>query len=189
MKKQRTHHQLTVSKLLITLILIFSSLGLINAQEIVYPAIQGYGGVNTVPFETLKPDPTHKYKFVVEISNRIEDKKEVSDYLDYAAKMYNVHIYAGIPAENIELVFVVYSGSTPIVLSNEEYLKRFEVDNPNTELLDELKKNGIRVIVCGQSMMKQNLVPEMIYPSVEMAVSRFTATTDLMQKGYLLFAL
>lgn len=189
MKKQRIHHQLTGTKLLITLILIFSSLGLINAQEIVYPAIQGYGGVNTVPFETLKPDPNQHYKFVVEISNRIEEKKELSDYLDYAAKMYNLHIYTGVPAENIELVFVVYSGSTPIVLSNEEYLKRFEVDNPNAGLLEELKKNGIRVIVCGQSMMKQNLTPAMIYPTVEMAVSRFTATTDLMNKGYLLFSL
>ncbi len=189
MKKQRTHRQLSAAKILIALTLFFSSLGFIYAQEIVYPAIQGYGGVNTVPFETLKPDPTQHYKFVVEISNRIEDKTKVSDYLDYAAKMYNVHIYGGVPKENIELVFVVYAGATPLILSDEEYKKRFEVANPNAELLDELKKNGIRVIVCGQSMMKQNLVPDMIYPSVEMAVSRFTATTDLMQKGYLLFAL
>jgi intracellular sulfur oxidation DsrE/DsrF family protein len=103
--------------------------------------------------------------------------------------MYNVHIYSGVPKENIDLVFVVYAGSTPITISNEEYKKRFEVDNPNAGLLEELKKNGIRVIVCGQSMMKQNLVPDMIYPGVEMAVSRFTATTDLMNKGYLLFSL
>ena len=113
----------------------------------------------------------------------------MSDDLDYAARMYNLHIYAGVPKENLAFVFVVFSGSTPIALSNEEYKKRFGVTNPNAEILEEFKKNGIRIIVCGQSMMKQNLEPSMIYPGVEMAVSRFTATTDLMKKGYLLFAL
>ncbi|RAI94758.1 DsrE family protein [Algoriphagus yeomjeoni] len=178
-----------MKRYLFTLIFICAIAGLSNAQGIVYPAIQGYGGVNEVPFETLKPDPNQKYKFVVELSNSISDKKELAGYLDYAAKMYNVHIYGGIPKENIDMVFVVFAGSTPITMSNEEYKKRFEVANPNSGLLDELERVGIRVIVCGQSMMKQNLVPEMIHPTVEMAVSRFTATTDLMNKGYLLFAL
>lgn len=178
-----------MKKLVLTLIFFCLSLGLIKAQGLIYPAIQGYGGVNEVPFETIKPDPNKKYHFVIEFSNRIEDKKKVSDDLDYAARMYNLHIYAGVPKENIDLAFVVFSGSTSIVLSNEEYKKRFGVENPNSELLDEFKKHGVRVIVCGQSMMKQRLDPDMIYPGVEMAVSRFTATTYLMNNGYLLFTL
>lgn len=178
-----------MKKCLLTLICSVAFIAMTQAQGIVYPAIQGYGGVNEVPFETIKPDPNQKYKFVVEISNGVPDKKELSNYLDYAAKMYNVHIYAGVPKENLEMIFVVYAGATPIILTNEEYQKRFEVANPNAGLLDELKRNGIRVIVCGQSMMKQDLLPTMIYPGVEMAISRFTATTDLMNKGYLLFAL
>ena len=111
----------------------------------------------------------------------------MSDDLDYAARMYNLHSYAGVPKENLALVFVVFSGSTPIALNNEEYKKRFGVANPHAEILEEFKKNGVRIIVCGQPMMKQDLLPNMIYPGVEMAVSRFTATTDLMNKGYLLF--
>ena len=178
-----------MKKYLLTLICLVAFIAMTQAQGMVYPAIQGYGGVEEVPFETIKPDPSQHYKFVVEFGNRIEDKKKVSDDLDYAARMFNLHIYAGVPKENLALVFVVFSGSTPIALSNEEYKKRFGVANPNAEILEEFKKNGIRIIVCGQSMMKQKLEPSMIYPGVEMAVSRFTATTDLMKKGYLLFAL
>lgn len=178
-----------MKKYLLTLLLSCLVGGLLQAQKLVYPAIQGYGGVNEVPFETIKPDPNQQYKFVVEFGNGIQDKKKVSEDLDYAARMYNLHIYAGVTKDKIALAFVVYSGSTSIALSNEEYKKRFGVENPNAELLEELKKNGIRVIVCGQSMMKQDLTPEMIYRGVEMAVSRFTATTDLMNKGYLLFGL
>ena len=178
-----------MKKYLLTLLLSCLVGGLVQAQGIVYPAIQGYGGVNEVPFETIKPDPNQQYKFVIEFGGRIDDKKKVSGNLDYAARMYNLHIYAGVPKENIELVFVVFSGSTSMVLTNEEHKKEYGVENPNAELLDEFKKNGVKVIVCGQSMMKQDLTPAMIYPGVEMAVSRFTATTDLMNKGYLLFGL
>jgi hypothetical protein len=37
--------------------------------------------------------------------------------------------------------------------------------------------------------MKQKLRPEDIYPGVHVALSRITATTDLMEKGYKLFSL
>ncbi len=82
------------------------------------------------------------------------------------------------------MALVIFGGSAPLVLSNEEYQKRFGQPNPNAALLEEFQKNGVQLIVCGQSMMKQKLVPEMIYPGVRMAASRFTATTDLIQKGY-----
>lgn len=71
-----------------------------------------------------------------------------------------------------------------MVIANPMYNKRFDQVNPNGALVDELLRNGIQVIVCGQSMMKQDLLPEDIYPGVRMAVSRFTATTDLIGKGY-----
>jgi len=173
-----------MNKSIILLLLIIFSTAVSHAQDMVFPAIQGYGGVIPVPFETEKPDPSKQYKFVIELGNRLEDKTKVADMLDYAARMYNLHRYAGVPKENIELAIVIYSGSTPMVMANPTYRKRFDQVNPNGALLDELLRNGIQVIVCGQSMMKQNLLPEDIYPGVRMAVSRFTATTDLIGKGY-----
>ena len=166
------------------------------AQDMIYPAIKGFGGVLPVPFEASKPDPTKQYKFVIELGEKVEDKTKVADMLDYAARMYNLHRYAGIPKENIELALVIYSGSACMVVANPQYAKRYKkdsvnsiIENPNGPLLDEFIKNGIQVIVCGQSMMKQKLTPTDIYPGVNMAVSRFTATTDLMLKGYQLIIL
>ena len=162
-----------------------------QAQDMVFPAIRGYGGVIPVPFETEKPDTSKHYKFVIELGDKLEDKTEVAEMLDYAARMYNLHRYAGVPKENMELAIVIYSSSTPIVMANPTYRKRFDKENPNSAmvnpnipLLDELLKNGIQVFVCGQSMMKQKLLPENIYPGVRRAMSRFTATTDLIEKGY-----
>lgn len=169
--------------IILLLLIIFSNI-ISQAQNMVFPAIQGYGGVIPVPFETEKPDPSKKYKFVIELGNKLADKAKVADMLDYAARMYNLHRYAGVPKENIELAIVIYAGSTPMVMANPMYSKRFDQVNPNDALLDELLRNGIQVIVCGQSMMKQDLLPEDIYPGVRLAVSRFTATTNLIGKGY-----
>ena len=179
-----------MKKSVILLIIIFSA-AVSRAQDMVFPAIQGYGGVIPVTFEAEKPDPAKHYKFVIELGDKIEDKTKVAEMLDYAARMYNLHRYAGVPKENIELAIVIYAGSTPMVINNLKYRKRFDKEdpnstmvNPNIPLLDEFIKNGIQLIVCGQSMMKQNLLPADIYPGVRMAVSRFTATTDLIEKGY-----
>lgn len=178
-----------MKKSFVLLLLIMFVTTVSQAQDVVFPAIQGYGGVTTVPFEAELPDPSIKYRFVIELGDRVADKTTVAIMLDYAAKMYNAHRYAGIPKENIELVLVIYAGSTPMVMANQTYNKRFDQVNPNGALLNELLRNGIQVMVCGQSMMKQNLFPEDIYPGVRMAMSRFTATTDLMGKEYKLFKL
>ena len=185
-----------MKKSVILLLLMLLSSIVSHAQDMVFPAIKGYGGVNPVPFEVEKPDPSKQYKFVMELGNGVEDKTRVADMLDYAARMYNLHRYAGIPKENIQLAIVIYAGATSMVLGNPSYVKRFDKENPNStlanpngELLEELFRNGIQVIVCGQSMMKQDLLPEDIYPGVRMAVSRFTATTDLVEKGYQVFVL
>lgn len=189
------NHEITnlypMKKSLILILWIIFSTIISQAQTMVFPAIQGYGGVIPVPFETEKPDPSKQYKFVIELGNKLEDKTKVADLLDYAARMYNLHRFAGVPKENIELAIVIYAGSTPIVFANPTYRKKFDkadsnsaLVNPNSSLLDEFLRNGIQVIVCGQSMMKQNLLPADIYPGVRMAVSRLTATTDLVQKGY-----
>ena len=180
----------------IILLLIILSSAVSYAQDMLFPAIQGYGSVNAIPFEVEKPDPSKQYKFVIELGNRVEDKTKAADILDYVARMYNLHRYAGIPKENIQMAIVIYAGATSMVLANPSYGKRFDKEdpnstlvNPNGELLEEFFRNGIQVIVCGQSMMKQDLLPEDIYPGVRMAVSRFTATTDLVEKGYQVFVL
>jgi len=190
--KQQTHQPLIsipMKKSIIFLLLFISSTAVSQAQDVVFPAIQGYGGVQPVPFEVEKPDPSKPYKFVIELGNRLEDKTQVADMLDYAARMYNLLRYGGIPKENIELAIVIYASSTPIVMANPTYLKLFGQENPNGALLDEFLKNGIQIIICGQSMVKQDLLPEDIYPGVRMALSRFTATTDYIEKGYQLITL
>ena len=99
-----------MKKSVILLLLMILSSIVSHAQDMVFPAIKGYGGVNPVPFEAEKPDPSKQYKFVIELGNMVEDKTKVADMLDYSARMYNLHRYAGILKENIQLAIVIYAG-------------------------------------------------------------------------------
>jgi len=159
----------------------------IQAQTMIYPSIKDYGGVFDVPFASVKPDSSITYKIVIEMGDKIENKAEVYETLDAAARMHNLLVQGGVPRKKIQMAVVVYAGSTASVLSKEEYHKRFGVDNPNEKLIREMKDAGIDLLVCGQSMMKQKIDPKMVDSNVKIATSRMTAVATYQMMGYSFF--
>ena len=172
---------------LITCLLSFGLFTTVQAQDNLFPVIKGYGAIVPVPFETEKPDPKSEYKLIYELSFRYDDKAKFYRGLDYAARIVNAHAYAGVPKENLQMVIVISSSATPLVINSEEYKKRFKADNPNTEVLDTLMAAGVKIVVCGQSMVKQDIVPNQVHKGISLAASRITATSDLLNKGYHIF--
>ncbi len=154
------------------------------AQDKVYPVIKDYGSVIEIPFETVKPDPNLEYKLLAEVYEGQKEKSELYRPLDYFARVVNAHAYAGVPTENFKMSVVLYSGSAYTTLNHEEFNKRFGSDNPNLELIQRFQEAGVDVYVCGQSMMKQNLLPEHIVEGVKIASSRITISSELLTKGY-----
>lgn len=172
--------------LLTSVLFLFLTTQLIG-QDKLYPVIQGYGAVEIVDFKVDLPIPTDQYKLISEMYTRQDNKEELYGMLDYSARILNAHVAAGVPKENIKLAVVIFSGATPTILKNEEYKKRFGVENPNKELLDKMIEAGVAVIVCGQSMVKQNIKPEQVHEGVQQAFSRITATSSLINAGYSIF--
>jgi len=159
----------------------------LNAQNQLYPVIKDYGAVEVVNFKVELPNPNQEYKLINELYFRQENKEELYGRLDYAARIMNAHVAGGVPQEKVKLAVVIFSGATPTILSNEAYKARFGVDNPNIELLDRMMQAGIEVIVCGQSMVKQEISPEQVHKGVIQAFSRITATSTLLNEGYSIF--
>jgi intracellular sulfur oxidation DsrE/DsrF family protein len=103
--------------------------------------------------------------------------------------MYNLHIYGGIPQEKLNVVLIIFAGATPIALNNETYHTKFNVDNPNLVLLDELQKAGVKILACAQSMALHKINPTSLTSRVAPALSRFTALSTYQLKGYATFIL
>ncbi|MBB6327326.1 intracellular sulfur oxidation DsrE/DsrF family protein [Algoriphagus iocasae] len=156
------------------------------AQSAQFPLVKGFGGIYEVPDATERPDPTLEYKIMVDMSTGADDPKQISRWVDNVARLMNLHGLAGVPQENMHVKVVVHGGAIFTILNNEEYQKRYQVDNPNLPVYQALKDAGVDIYVCGQSMRARSLSKSDISPLIEIAHSALTTITTYVPQGYTL---
>lgn len=156
------------------------------AQEAVNPAIKSFGTVSTVPDATVVPDPAMNYKIVVDVMSGGEDHSEVFFSMNNVARMINLHAMAGVPKERLKVIVAIHNAAIWASLNDEAHEKRFGVMNPHTPLIEELVNYGVKVVVCGQSLVKRKISKEMLIPGIEVATSALTTLTTYQLQGYAL---
>jgi len=154
--------------------------------EVVLP-IKDFGKVYNVPFATDRPDPNLQYKIVFEASMQKFDSSLLYEPLDIAARMYNLHVYGGVPQKNLELVLVIGGEGINVAMRNEEYRKRYGRDNPNLKILEQMKAAGVIIDGCAQAMTKHHIEPAEMNPDVTQIFSRLTTVATYQLKGYAYF--
>lgn len=167
--------------LLFFLVLAFCSL---KAQTKVNPIIKSYGQVFEIPSSDHKPDPSVKYKLLVELTENGSKPDSINEYIEALATLINLHAAEGVPKENIQMVVVLRKMATYAVFGNELYSQKFKCDNPNLQMLKELTDAGVEFYVCGQTMLKRNIDTKKLVPGTKVASSGLTAITTYQLKGY-----
>ena len=155
-----------------------------DGQTKVNPVIKNYGTITEVPFADEMPDPKLDYKILVEVTSDNMHPEMVHEYFDKAAAVVNLHALAGVPANRLHVVLVIHSAASAFVTNNENYRKKYGVDNPNIPLFKELTDAGVKIFVCGQSVNKRKLAKEDLAPEVKVALSAITTLTSYQLKGY-----
>lgn len=153
------------------------------AQE-KFPVIKGYGGIVDVEDAEFSPDTDQEYKLIFDVTLRASDPKNVNAGLDGVARVINLHAYAGVPTEKLDIVVTIRQGATYAILSNDYYTGKFEVDNPNLDLVRQLIEAGVKIYVCGQNLKRANISSEYVLKDVKVALSAFTTTTHYRMQGY-----
>ena len=156
----------------------------VQAQKKIFPAISNYGGMFDVPGATDKPDPSMEYKIISDADKPVDKPEEIYPALDHILRMYNLFAFAGVSRKKLQVELVLYSQAIFIVMNNDAYKKKYGVDNPNLKIIEEMKKAGIKVYACSQSMGKFGIEPSMLNPDVEMVYSRVTTLASRQLKGY-----
>lgn len=155
------------------------------AGEWVTPAIQGYGGVHPLPHAMVQPNTKHRYKALFDVTSGAKDPSQINPGLKHVARAVNAFASAGVPLSHLHIVAIVHGPkATSAVLSDAAYRKMFHVDNPNTKLLAELKKAGVRVYVCGQALFDLHYPTADVSKDVHVALSALTTTIIYGDKGY-----
>lgn len=150
------------------------------------PIIKDYGTINKLDGVTPS-DVGIDYKIVVDLKSSNDDFKSVNKGLNNVARMLNLHGVAGVPKEKLHIAVAVHYTATPIILDNIGYQKKYGVDNPNLELIEQLKDAGVELYVCGQSLVARDYAFENVNPQVNIGLSMLTVVTEKMMKGYQLF--
>jgi intracellular sulfur oxidation DsrE/DsrF family protein len=173
-----------MKNLRITAFLFFLSLSAF-AQTPNFPIVKGFGGIYEIPDATERPDGTLEYKILVDLTSPSEDNKQISRFVDNVARMMNLHGLAGVSKDRIKVKVIVHGGGIFTLLNDENYKKRFEVDNPNLKVFEALEEAGAEILVCGQSLIARNLKTADLWPGVTIAHSALTTITTYVPKGYI----
>ena len=155
-----------------------------NSQTKVNPVISSYGTVFQLPNADHKPDPSLKYKIIVELTENGSKADSLNEYIEALATLVNLHAAEGVPKENIKMVVILRKMATYAVFGNELYKEKFKCDNPNLQILKELMDAGVEFYVCGQTMHKRNVDTKKLVAGTKVASAGLTAITTYQLQGY-----
>ena len=161
---------------------VLSAIG--QAPSRVNPVIRSQGGVFEIPYADEKPDPSLVYNIVIEVERESAKPDTINWALNNVARLLNLHAVGGVPAKNMNVVIAIHGGATYTTMSNDAYREKYKMDNPNLELYKELEKAGVRMVVCGQSLVARKVDRTRLVPEVKVAVSMLTTLTTYQMKGY-----
>lgn len=145
--------------------------------------IADYGTISGIE-NIVDPDPNLEYKIVIDLKAASPDPAKINPGLNNIARMLNLHAAGGIKKEALYVVAAIHGSATHTVLDNSGYRKHYGVDNPNLELISQLKEAGVNLNVCGQSLIARNRGFENINPDITIALSMLTVVTEHQMKGY-----
>jgi len=148
------------------------------------PAIEGYGEVWTIENPDFKTDTSQEFKVVFDVKDGPESDTEINRNLNTVARFLNMHAQSGVPSSQIKVALIVHGTAARNLLTDEAFQKRYKVNNPNRELVENLLEADVEVIMCGQSSKTRNLPKEDLIPGVKIALSAMTANIQLQNQGY-----
>ena len=170
------------NKYLILLLLLVMNLTSL-AQTPSNDVIKGYGTVYDIP-NAVHPNPGQQYKIVIDLKSASPDPAKVNPGLNNIARMLNLHAAGGIKSENMNVVVAIHGNATYTVLDKKGYIKKYAMENPNMDLIRELKNAGVKLFICGQSLIARNNGFENVNPDITMALSMLTVVTEHQGMGY-----
>ncbi|WP_343486198.1 DsrE family protein [Allomuricauda sp. d1] len=148
------------------------------------PIIKDYGNVWEIPNPDYDIAPNTEFKVVFDIMNSPEDHSARSSTIETAARFLNMHAQSGMALEKMKVVLVVHNKASKDIITNAAYQKRYGVDNPNADMVNQLMDAGVEVIFCGQSSLSRDFPKQELLPDVQLALSAMTALIQLQNEGY-----
>lgn len=173
-------------RITVTFLLLFISFNFLMAQrDFQNPVIKDFGGIYQIDEATMLPDAGLNYKIVIDLFSG-NDPATLNSALNNVARMINLHAIGGVHPDSIQVVLAIHGSATKTVMKDAAYKERYQVSNPNLDLINALRESGVKLTVCGQSLIGSKISPSAVNEQVEIATSMLTTVTTYQLQGYTL---
>jgi len=172
-------------RVLLILLLSLTFGSLLAQAKYQYPVIEKFGGIYPIDQATVVPDAKQRYNIVIDVFSG-EDPSQLNAALNNVARMINLHAIAGVHPDSIHVVLAIHGKATKTVLNDKGYVSRYDIKNPNHNLISALREAGVKLTVCGQSLIGRKIDIDEVNENVEIATSMLTTVTTYQLKGYTL---
>ncbi|WP_347175026.1 DsrE family protein [Polaribacter uvawellassae] len=146
--------------------------------------IKNFGETFKVENPDIKTDTSAELKVIFDVSKTSEKKNVINKHIVTAARFLNMHADEGMKPSQLKVAMTIHADAWKDVLNDAEYKKKFGFVNPNTQLIKDLSKAGVDVIICGQTAMFRKIDRSVIIPEVKFALSAMTALLQYQNNGY-----
>jgi intracellular sulfur oxidation DsrE/DsrF family protein len=168
------------------LLLPASALAQTPANRSTGPVILDFGPTFEVPAPDVGAPTDATYRVIFDIGQAADTPDGRSARFETVARFLNMHVKAGVPLENLDVVVAVHGTAGKDLLQDEAYRARYGMDNPNAALILALVEAGVEVALCGQTAASRGLPREDLLPGVKMALSAMTSLVTRQNQGYAL---
>ena len=163
-----------------------SSLSAQDGKRAEGPIIEDFGAVFSIDKPDFETDLNREYKVIFDIAESPEAKDAINPRINTLARFLNMHAQAGVTPENLKVACVFHGTATKDAMNNAAYQKRYGTDNPNAKLIEELRKAGADIYLCGQSIHARGFGRQEIAKPIQLALSAMTVLITYQSKGYTL---
>lgn len=150
------------------------------------PAIEGFGPTYAIAYRDVPLREGFMHKVVFDAGSGPDDTAALNQELVSVARFMNMHARNGVPVENMDLAVVLHGAALKSALNDVAYKSRYDIANPNRELLMKLKEAGVAFYSCGQSMEFNGITKKELLSPVKVGLSAMTMLTYLQSDGYAL---
>ena len=149
------------------------------------PALPDVGPIAPVESDMPIPKGT-KFKIAFDVSAKAAPGA-LSRQIETAARTLNMHVAAGVPQKDVQIVVIVHGPGGWDLVKNDAYAAHNESKaNGSLMAVQKLLGAGVEFILCGQSAASQGIKKADLISGVKMSLSAITAHALYQQRGYTL---
>lgn len=158
----------------------------VEFQKVVSPAelkssiIPNIGGAAELSGAPNGPRPGAQVVFEVTAGNKID---ELNAGLERAARLLNIYGAEGLDAANVEISIVLHGEAAKAAIQAADSLDMKHSNSPNRELIGQLQRAGVNIMVCGQTLARNQIPQESVLEGVTITTSAMTALINLQLDG------